>query len=89
MTLATLLPAMTAEPTEDDRGKSVVLGTSPIGTVTEVRGRTVYVDPDFARVSESLRRRLGWREGDRPYTIEAEAVAAVAGGAVRLRDDLD
>lgn len=89
MRIAVLLPAMTAEPTEDDRGKSVLLGSEPIGTVTEVRGGTVYVDPDFANVPETLRRRLGWREGDRPYTIESEAVAAVAGGAVRLRDDLD
>lgn len=88
MRLADLLPVMTAEVTKDDRGKPVVLGVEPIGTVTEVRGRTVYVDPDFAHVPEGLRRRLGWREGDRPYTIEVDAVAAVAGGAVRLRDDL-
>lgn len=79
---------MTAEPTAADRGKPVVVGGEPIGTVTEVRDGTVYVDPDFAHVPEPLRRRLGWVEGDRPYTIEAAAIAAVTRGAVRLRDDL-
>jgi hypothetical protein len=34
---------MTAELSDDDRGKSVINGTERIGTVTDVRGGTAYV----------------------------------------------
>lgn len=88
MGLAALLPAMTADLTDDDRGKTVVHGTERIGTVTDVRSGTAYVDVDFDHVPEGLRRTLGWQEGNPPYTIEEDAVTAVANAEVRLRDDL-
>lgn len=78
---------MTAELSEDDRGKTVVAGTERIGTVTDVRGGTAYVDPDPDHVSDRLREALGWGEGDEPYTIDEDDVTHVANTQVRLRDD--
>lgn len=78
---------MTAELSDDDRGKTVVAGTERIGTVTDVRGGTAYVDPDFEHVSERLREALGWAEGDDEHTVDEEDVTNVANSQVRLRDD--
>lgn len=78
---------MTAELSEDDRGKTLVAGTERIGTVTDVRGGTAHVDPDMDHVSEALRDALGWREGSDEYTIDEDDVTAVANSQVRLRDD--
>ena len=79
---------MTAELSDDDRGKTVVRGTERIGTVTDVRGGRAYVDPDFDHVSEDLRETLGWDEDDDEYTIAEDDVTAVANGEVRLREGL-
>ena len=78
---------MTAELSDDDRGKTVVAGTERIGTVTDVRSGRAFVDPDMDHVSESLCDALGWREGDDEYTIDEDDVTNVANSQVRLRDD--
>lgn len=79
---------VTADLSEDDRGKTVVSGTERIGTVTDVRGGTAYVDPDFDHVSDGLADALGWSEGDDRYAIPEDAITAVQNAEVRLRDDL-
>lgn len=78
---------MTAELSNDDRGKTVVAGTERVGTVTDVRGGTAFVDPNFDHVPDRLREALGWEEGDDEYTIDEDDVTTVANSQVRLRDD--
>lgn len=78
---------MTVDLSEDDRGKTVVAGTERIGTVTDVRGGTAYVDPDFDHVPPELREALGW-DGDGPYTVDEDAITHVQNTEVRLRDDV-
>ncbi|WP_435180741.1 PRC-barrel domain containing protein [Halorussus sp. AFM4] len=79
---------MTAELSDDDRGKTVVSDTERIGTVTDVRGGTAYVDPDWDHVPEDLRDALGWAEGDDHHTIDEDAVTAVQNSQIRIREDL-
>ena len=79
---------MTAELSDDDRGKTVVRGTERIGTVTDVRGGTAYVDPDLDHVPDDLREALGWDDEDGEYTIDEGAVTAVENSQIRLRDGL-
>ena len=52
---------VTADLSDDDRGRTVVSGTERIGTVTDVRGGTAHVDPDFDHVPADLADALGWR----------------------------
>lgn len=77
---------MTAELSEDDRGKTVVYGTERIGTVDEVSSGTAYVDPEFDHVPEDLAARLGWDEGDERYPLDEEDVTEVINAEVRLRE---
>lgn len=79
---------MTAELSDDDRGKTVVSGTERIGVVTDVRGGRAYVDPDWDNVDEGLRETLGWSEDDDTHSIEESAFATVQNSEVRLRSDL-
>ncbi|NEU58549.1 PRC-barrel domain containing protein [Halorussus sp. MSC15.2] len=79
---------MTAELSDDDRGKTVVSDTERIGTVTDVRSGTAYVDPDWDHVPEDLRDALDWEEGDDHHTIDEDEVTAIQNSQVRLREDL-
>ncbi|NHN60918.1 MULTISPECIES: PRC-barrel domain containing protein [Halorussus] len=79
---------MTGELSDDDRGKTVVNDTDRIGTVTDVRGGTAYVDPDWDHLPEDLRDALGWSEGDDRHAIDEEAVTAVQNSQIRIREDL-
>lgn len=78
---------MTADLTQDDRGKTVVYQNNRLGTVTDVRSGTAYVDPDLDHAPDQLRDALDWTDGD-DYTIDENAITAVANDQVRLRDDL-
>ena len=79
---------MTAELSDDDRGKTVVSGTERIGVVTDIRGNQVYVDPDWDHVNDSLAEALEWDQGEDTHTIEESAVTAVQNNEVRLRENL-
>ncbi|MFB6131268.1 MAG: PRC-barrel domain containing protein [Salinigranum sp.] len=79
---------MTAELSDDDRGKAVVHGTERIGVVTDVRGDTAYVDPVLDHVPQDLRETLDWREDADEYTLDESAITAVVNTQVRLRDDI-
>ena len=79
---------MTAELSDDDRGKTVVSDTERIGTVTDVRGGTAYVDPDWDHIPEDLRDALDWSQGDDDHTIDEDAVTAVQNSQIRIREDL-
>lgn len=80
--------AMTEQLTEDDRGKAVIRGTERIGTVTDVRGNTVYFDPDFDHIPAQLRETLDVHPDDEHHTFEESAVTDVRNDEVHLRDDL-
>ena len=77
---------MTAELSQDDRGKTVVYQNNRIGTVTDVRSGTAYVDPDLDHVPDQLRDRLGWTDDE--YTLSEDTVTAIQNGQILLRDDL-
>lgn len=79
---------MTAELSKDDRGKTVVSGTERIGTVTDVRSGTAYVNPDWNHVPEGLRDALGWEETDDDQPLDENAITEVRNDQVHLRDDL-
>ena len=78
---------MTEELTENDRGKKVVNGTERIGVVTDVRGGTAYVDPDWDHVPDGLADALNW-DGEGPHDIDESSITAIRNDEVRLRDDL-
>lgn len=77
---------MTADLSQDDRGKTVVYQNNRIGTVSDVRSGTAYVDPDLDHVPDQLRDALGWT--DEEYTLDEDRITAVENGEVRLRDDI-
>jgi hypothetical protein len=80
---------MTAERSDDDRGKTVMSGTERIGVVTGVQGGRAAVDPDWDHVDDDLRRTLGGGdEDDDTHTVEESAITAIRNDEVRLRDDL-
>ena len=79
---------MTAELSDDDRGKKVVNGTERIGVVTDVRGDQAYVDPDWDHVDADLAAALGWEKSGDDQTIDESSITAVQNAEVRLREDL-
>lgn len=78
---------MTADLNQDDRGKTVVYQNNRIGTVTDVRSGTAYVDPDFDHVPDPLAETLDW-DDDGDHTIDESAITAVENAEVRLREDI-
>lgn len=80
---------MTAELTDEDRGKEVVSGTERVGVVEDVRTGTAYVDPDWSNVPDQLRDALDWDRSDDTYPLDESAITAVRNDQVRLRDDLN
>ena len=80
---------MTADLTDDDSGKKVVSGTERVGVVTDVRGGTAYVDPDWDHVDDGLAEALDWdSDADDDQPLDESAVTAVRNSEVRLREDL-
>ena len=81
---------MTAELSDDDRGKKVVSGTERIGVVTDIRGDQAYVDPDWDHVDDDLAAALGWDPDDEDddYTVDESSITAVQNAEVRLRENL-
>ncbi len=80
---------MTADLTDDDSGKTVVSGTERVGVVTDVRGGTAYVDPDWDHVDDGLAEALDWdADTDDDQPLDESAVTAVRNSEVRLREDL-
>lgn len=77
---------MTADLSEDDRGKTVVYQNNRIGTVSDVRSGTAYVDPDMDHVPDQLRDALGWT--DEEYTLDEDRITAIDNGQIQLRDDI-
>lgn len=73
--------------TTNDEGKRVINAKGKrIGTVSEVRNGTAYVDPDSG-ITESIRSRLGWGNADDDeYPLEARRVKKVTDDAIHLRN---
>lgn len=79
---------MTARITEEDRGKEVVYRTNRVGTVTDVSGDDVFVDPDFEVIPSDLRGTFDWDPTDDRHVFDQQLVTDVSNGKVRLRDDV-
>lgn len=79
---------MTAELTDEDRGKALVSRNKRLGVVTDVGGDTVYLDVDFDNVPEELREELDWEPGADTNTLEQSAVEAARNDQVVVRDDI-
>lgn len=78
------------ELSRSDEGKTVVAADgSRIGTVEEVRGEEVWVDPD-ADVLHDLKEATGWEATDRDDAVQLqpESIADVTDEEVRLADEL-
>lgn len=76
--------------TSDDEGKAVIAGNGDrIGTVADVRGEEVWVDPD-AEVLHDLREHANWDVTDRndEVEIQPEAIAEVTDEEVRLFEEV-
>lgn len=81
-----MVPSLTTQ----DEGKVVIAGNGDrIGTVAEVRGEEVWVDPDDD-VMHNLKERTGWDVTDRndEVSIQPEAIAEVTDEEVRLIDEV-
>ena len=74
--------------TESDRGKELVYRTNRVGTVTDVSGDDVFVDPDFEVLPDDLRDEFGWDPADDQTVLDQQLVTEIANGKVRLRDDV-
>lgn len=73
-----------------DEGKVVTAGNGDrIGTVSEVRGEEVWVDPD-AEVVHDIKAHTDWDVTDRDddVPIQSEAIAEVTDEEVRLIDEV-
>lgn len=81
---------MTPSLTRQDEGKVVIAGNGDrIGTVEEVRGEEVWVDPD-ADIVHDINEHTGWDATDRNDTVEIqpEAIAEVTDEEVRLVEEM-
>lgn len=76
--------------TQRDEGKVVIAGNGErIGTIAEVRGEEVWVDPD-AEVLHDLVEHAGWDATERDDEVEIQpgAIAEVTDREVRLIDEV-
>ncbi|WP_092539238.1 DUF2171 domain-containing protein [Halopelagius longus] len=65
-------------PSEEDEGKQVVNQDGEnVGKVKDVRGDTIYVEPDHS-LTEKIAESLGWSDEDEDtYPVEAESVTSI------------
>lgn len=77
---------MSANFTDDDEGKTVVSADGDkIGTVAEVRGDTVHVDPESG-MTDTIKNKLGWGEADEDtYPLTEDRVDTVTDDEIRLQ----
>lgn len=75
----------TVEVTEDEVGKTVInTYGEEIGVVSEVRGGTLYVDPD-AGLTEKVAARFGWGGGnEESYPVEARRIESITADEVEI-----
>lgn len=60
--------------TEDDTGKSVVASDdTQVGVISEIRGGTVYIDPD-PDLTDDVRAILGGDKTDETFPLDAAAL---------------
>ena len=77
--------------TRHDEGKVVIAGNGErIGTVAEVRGEEVWVDPDPETLHD-IKEHVNWdaTERDDEVEIQPEAIAEVTDEEIRLHDVTD
>lgn len=74
--------------TEDDEGKSVVMGDEKVGMITEVEHGTAYVDPDPG-ITDRIKATLDWgSRDDDTYPLQESRVDTITDDEVRLQHDL-
>lgn len=73
--------------TAEDEGKDVYNATgTKIGTISEVKGETAYVDPK-PKLTDRIRSKLGWDNADEDeYVLDQDAVDDIGDSAVTLRE---
>lgn len=77
-----------AQFSENDEGKSVVMGDEKVGMVQEVRGNTAYVNPD-AGVTDKIKATLDWGDDtEDTYPLQENRVDSVTDDEIRLKRDL-
>lgn len=80
---------MTPTLSESDEGKRVLDSEGEeVGMITEVRGKTAYVDPDPG-LTDTIRSKLGWGSAaDDSFPIQSDKVASITDDEVRLQTDM-
>lgn len=78
---------MTADLSDDDRGKALVTRNTRLGVVTDVRGDTVYLDLD-GDVPDGLRDRLDLDPDDETTTVPSSPLDVTGNDEVVVRDDV-
>jgi len=77
-----------AQFSEDDEGKSVVMGDEKVGMVQKVEGGMAHVNPD-AGVSDRIKASLDWGEADEDtYPLREQMVDTITDDEVRLRTQM-
>ncbi|WP_226012304.1 PRC-barrel domain containing protein [Halomicrobium salinisoli] len=79
---------MTADLTDDDRGKAVVTNNKRVGVVTDVQGGRAFVDPEWDNVDDDLADTLDWDRDDDDYRLDSSAITDARNDQLYLRDDL-
>jgi hypothetical protein len=71
-----------------DKGKKVLTHDGDvIGTVQKTSGSKAHIKPD-ADLSRSVRRTLGWDEGEETYQLKKSMVGQFADDGIHLKEDL-
>lgn len=74
-----------AQFTEDDQGKSVVMGDDKVGMIQRVEGGTAYVDPDPG-ITDQIKSKLDWGDVDEDtYPLREDRVDTITDDEVRLQ----
>jgi hypothetical protein len=71
-----------------DKGKRIVTADGDeVGMVSRVEETRLHVTP-AGNLSRSVRRRLGWSEGDDDYVLQKSKVESIAGDEIHLKRNL-
>jgi hypothetical protein len=77
-----------AQFSEDDQGKSVVMGGEKVGMIQRVEGGKAYVDPD-PNLTDRVKATLDWGDMDEDtYPLQDDMVDTITDDEVRLRSQM-
>lgn len=77
-----------AQFSEDDQGKSVVMGDQKVGMIQRVEAGRAYVEPDPG-VTDQVKATLDWGDTDEDtYPVQDDMVDTITDDEVRLRSQM-